>query len=415
MTVSVSLENICKDFQVGEYFAGGLSSVLLRMIRRQRPFFPQRQFFRALSDICLEVEQGEVIGLIGPNGSGKSTLLKILAGITQPTSGKGYIKGRVAPLLEVGTGFNQSLTGRENIYVNGMILGLSRGEIHKKIDSIIDFSGIEEEYIDTPLKRYSTGMKVRLGFAVAAHLQPDILLADEILAVGDAAFQRKCMGRMQEINREGRTIFFVSHQMELVQRICTRVVRLSQGQLVDDGNPAEVIERYFQGLSGVTNGGDLLEGAARRKGTGEVRISNIVVRHPGSETTGLVPCGAPLELEIFWQGRPDANLGRLQLEAWVHNAAGQLMTKLSTKATDQALENPPASGSAICTIPRIGFIPGQYTVGASAKLWNNETADSIRQAITLEVIPGDFYGTGYAIDPLLLVTLDHSWRLNCGE
>ena len=201
--------------------------------------------FWALKDVSFEVKEGEVLGIIGKNGAGKSTLLKILSQITEPTSGKIEIYGRVASLLEVGTGFHPELSGRENIYMNGTILGMTRREIESKLDEIIDFSGVEK-FIDTPVKFYSSGMKVRLGFSVAAHLDPEILIIDEVLAVGDYEFQKKCLGKMEDVSRnQGRTVLFVSHQMDAITRLCSRVLVLKEGQINYEGNPSTAVKKYL--------------------------------------------------------------------------------------------------------------------------------------------------------------------------
>lgn len=206
---------------------------------------PQNEEFWALKDISFDVQQGEVLGVIGPNGSGKSTLLKILTRITEPTEGEVRLKGRVASLLEVGTGFHQELTGRENIYMNGAILGMTRAEINAKFDEIVAFAGVDK-FLDTPVKRYSSGMRVRLGFAVAAHLEPEILLVDEVLAVGDVAFQKKCVGKMEDVANQGRTVLFVSHNMAAIARLCSRAMLLNAGAVEDIGDVASVTRRYSQ-------------------------------------------------------------------------------------------------------------------------------------------------------------------------
>ena len=203
----------------------------------------------ALRDVSLEVSEGEVLGLIGGNGAGKSTLLKLLSRITEPTEGTIELHGRVGSLLEVGTGFHPELTGRENIYLNGAILGMAKAEIDRRFDEIVEFSEISR-FLDTPVKRYSSGMYVRLAFAVAAHLEPEVLVIDEVLAVGDAAFQRKCLGRMEDVAESGRTVLFVSHNMQAVRSLCTRVVQLADGRVVDGGSPAKVVDSYLRLKSG---------------------------------------------------------------------------------------------------------------------------------------------------------------------
>ncbi|MBN8639993.1 MAG: ABC transporter ATP-binding protein, partial [Anaerolineae bacterium] len=201
--------------------------------------------FWALKDVSFEVKRGEVLGVIGRNGAGKSTLLKLLSRITEPTTGAVYMRGRVGALLEVGTGFHHELTGRENVYLSGAILGMTRAEISRKFDEIVAFSGVEQ-FIDTPVKRYSSGMGLRLGFAVAAHLEPEILVVDEVLAVGDAEFQKKCLGKMSQVAGEGRTVLFVSHNMEAIRNICRRGIMLDKGLLVLDASAPTTIARYLQ-------------------------------------------------------------------------------------------------------------------------------------------------------------------------
>lgn len=406
---AVELTAICKDYQIGEYFGGGIVKIASDFVRGRRAASQGRQMFRALDSISLTVEQGQIIGVIGPNGSGKSTLLKILAGITQPTDGQGVVRGRVAPLLEVGTGFNTELTGRENIFVNGMLLGMTTREIRRELPSIVEFSGISD-HIETPIKRYSSGMKVRLGFSIAAHLRPDILLADEILAVGDAEFQRKCMGKMQQINEGGRTIFFVSHQMELIRKICTRVVRLDRGRLVDDGPAESVIQRYYEAIFGTGVSKDLLVGSERRKGNGVFRIARATVRQPGAEADNMVECGAPFDIIVEWKGFEPEKMRKMQIECLIRNASGEIVTTLSTRAKDQPFVDPPADGRTVCHVPRLGLQPGRYVLGVVGRLWESVGADSVNEAAIFDVIPGDYYGTGRPIDDRATVLADHEWR-----
>jgi lipopolysaccharide transport system ATP-binding protein len=257
MSVVIKLENLSKRYRLGSISRSMLYEDMQRfwakLRKKEDPLAwvgvgPSEQSGEtreiwALKDVNLEIRDGEVLGIIGRNGSGKSTLLKILSKITAPTSGRALVKGRVASLLEVGTGFHMELTGRENIYINGMILGMAKDEIDGRFDEIVEFSGVEK-FIDTPIKRYSSGMLVRLAFAVAAHLEPEILIVDEVLAVGDSAFQRKCLNRMNTVAREGRTILFVSHQAAAVENICRRGVVLESGQLKFDGTQSEAISYY---------------------------------------------------------------------------------------------------------------------------------------------------------------------------
>jgi homopolymeric O-antigen transport system ATP-binding protein len=250
-SIVICAEGLGKQYRVGErerYLA--LRDVLMRAVRSPLKWLrpAKSEFMWAVKDISFQVEHGEVIGVIGRNGSGKTTLLKILSRITRPTTGRAEVRGSVRTLLEVGTGFHPELTGRENMYLSGAILGMSRREIEKKFDTIVAFSGVER-FIDTPLKHYSTGMQMRLAFAVAAHLEPDILLVDEVLAVGDLEFQKKCLGKMEEVSGSGRTILFVSHQLNQIRRLCKRVIWLDGGEIHRSGPTAAILAEYEAALS----------------------------------------------------------------------------------------------------------------------------------------------------------------------
>jgi homopolymeric O-antigen transport system ATP-binding protein len=256
MAPVISVENLSKKYIIGhkqerhDTLRDALANGMKRFARKlSHPFSasqddPAHEEFWALRDVSFDIRQGERVGIIGRNGAGKSTLLKILSRITEPTSGKASIRGRVASLLEVGTGFHPQLTGRENIFLNGAILGMSKAEISKKFDEIVAFAEIEK-FLDTPVKRYSSGMYVRLAFAVAAHLEPEILIVDEVLAVGDAQFQQKCLGKMEEVGKEGRTVLFVSHNMAVINRLCPRCVYLERGRVANIGATPDVIEGYL--------------------------------------------------------------------------------------------------------------------------------------------------------------------------
>lgn len=254
MSNAIEIEQLSKQFQLGSIGTQNLRHWLQKALRRAGGLdVAEKELFWALRDISFDVKQGEVIGLIGRNGAGKSTLLKIISRISEPSSGKITLNGRVSSLLEVGTGFHPELTGRENIFLNGSILGMTRKEIKSKFDEIVDFSGVEQ-FIDTPVKRYSSGMYVRLAFSVAAHLEPEILLVDEVLAVGDHEFQKKCLGKMGDISSSGRTIIFVSHNMGAVSELCSRAILFEQGKLIADGTVEQTISRYIEG-SGANVGG----------------------------------------------------------------------------------------------------------------------------------------------------------------
>jgi len=261
--VAVRAENLSKLYRIGErdrYFT--LRDTIMNFVRRPLARFSDNgngvsssslaeSTIWALKDVSFEVKRGEVVGIIGRNGAGKSTLLKILSRITQPTEGEARIYGRVGSLLEVGTGFHGELTGRENTYLNGAILGMKKVEIDRKFDEIVDFSGVEK-FLDTPVKHYSTGMHVRLAFAVAAHLEPDILIVDEVLAVGDARFQKKCLNKMQDVGQQGRTVLFVSHNMQAITRLCKRTILLDEGKIIADGPSHKVVGVYLNSGRGTT-------------------------------------------------------------------------------------------------------------------------------------------------------------------
>lgn len=250
MSIAIKVEGLSKRFLLGNTFEHTISSRLGDLFSGRgalRPSQPREEFW-ALRDVNLEIAEGETVGIIGGNGAGKSTLLKILSRITPPTNGRALVRGRLSSLLEVGTGFHPELTGRENIFLNAAILGMRKIEVQHRFNEIVEFAGVEK-FIDTPVKRYSSGMKVRLAFAVAAHLEPDILIIDEVLAVGDAEFQKRCLGKMSDVAREGRTVLFVSHNMAAVQQLCSRAIQMRAGKVVLDGPVLECVSEYLAGSS----------------------------------------------------------------------------------------------------------------------------------------------------------------------
>ena len=315
MPTAIEFNNISKQYRLGLVSTQTLSHDLKRWwtmnIRgKEDPYLTigetndrstkgESEYVWALKDIDFKVEQGDVVGIIGKNGAGKSTLLKILSKITAPTTGTIKAKGRIGSLLEVGTGFHPEMTGRENIYLNGAILGMTKPEITKKLDEIVDFSGCER-YIDTPVKRYSSGMMVRLGFAVAAHLDPEILVVDEVLAVGDAEFQKKAIGKMQDVSRgEGRTVLFVSHNMTAVKNLCKKGVLLEDGMVSFMGSVEETIDRYLALNFGEINT-PLLQ-RTDRIGNGKIRFSNVLFRNIKGEVVDTAFVGAYLKIEAHFQ------------------------------------------------------------------------------------------------------------------
>lgn len=303
----VSVENLSKTYRLGVIgtgtFFGDLNRWWARKLGKPDPYAKigekdhgnrMGETIQALNNVNFKVSQGEAIGIIGRNGAGKSTLLKILSQVTAPTVGAIKAKGRIASLLEVGTGFHPELTGRENIYLNGAILGMSRAEVTRKFDEIVDFSGVEK-FIDTPVKRYSSGMYVRLAFAVAAHLEPEILVVDEVLAVGDAEFQKKCLGKMGDVASEGRTVFFVSHNMSAINRLCSRALLFEKGFLTFDGSAAEITAKYLQGADSEDGRKWSLEAAP---GTEDLKLLSIKLTKNDASVSSVVEVNDELALEM---------------------------------------------------------------------------------------------------------------------
>src|SRR5256886_2295275 len=316
--VVITVENLSKSYLLGHNTGVWASHHTLRDVigREARNFtrkaidvFRGRQVvqgdeveeFWALKNVSFEVKRGEVLGIIGRNGAGKSTLLKILSRITEPTRGRINIKGRVASLLEVGTGFHYELTGRENIYLNGAILGMTRQEIKRKFDEIVSFAEVEQ-FLDTPVKRYSSGMYVRLAFAVAAHLEPEILIIDEVLAVGDAAFQRKCLGKMGDVAQEGRTVLFVSHNMAAVEKLCRRGIILHKGEVQFDGSQIDAIGQYLTSFADISGS---LRDRRDRLGTGQLRMVEYAVRNTKGSDVDIVACGQDVDICLFFEQQPN--------------------------------------------------------------------------------------------------------------
>jgi len=337
--------------------------------------------FWALRDVNLQIRQGEAVGLIGRNGAGKSTFLKIVSRITEPTEGRLRIRGRAASLLEVGTGFHPELTGRENVFLNGAILGMPKSEIRAKFDQIVAFAEVAQ-FLDTPVKRYSSGMYVRLAFAIAAHLEPDILIVDEVLAVGDAAFQKKCLERMAEVSKMGRTILFVSHNLGLVRSMCRRGVLLEGGRVVCDDLAEAAVARYLEGFE-ATASTNLLE-RAQRRGTGRVRLSRLDIRDSSGAATSSVEAGQAVQFAFHVTGR----LPALTCSFTIYDSIGQAIT-----CFDSALQggHGPADKtdmpSFTCELGELFLKPGRYRINA-ALYCRDELLDHVESAAILDVDQG---------------------------
>jgi lipopolysaccharide transport system ATP-binding protein len=372
----------------------------------------------ALKDVSFEVERGEVVGVIGRNGAGKSTLLKILSHITEPTSGYAKIRGRVSSLLEVGTGFHDELTGRENVYLNGTILGMSKAEVDRKFDEIVAFSGVEK-FIDTPVKRYSSGMKVRLAFAVAAHLEPEILLVDEVLAVGDVGFQKKCLGKMEDVTQEGRTVLFVSHNMSMVSALCPRCLLLERGHIVADNETEKVVDRYHASIDRETRVS--LRDREDRKGTGELRFTEVGVRRGGSSSNqSAIISGGPVEFRLHWESEDGDPISDVAFVIRLRDQYGSTVLTLHTRFAGLELSGVPATGSIVCHVPSLPLAHGIYRVdvrnviGGQSGAAGAHPGDHVNNAAKLEVSESDFFGTGERTMPRKhgYVVVDHQWKPN---
>jgi lipopolysaccharide transport system ATP-binding protein len=365
----------------------------------------------ALRNVSYDVRDGEVLGIIGRNGSGKSTLLKILSQITAPTEGKVCIKGKVASLLEVGTGFHPELTGRDNVFLNGVILGMTHKEVEQRFDSIVDFAGIEK-FIDTPVKRYSSGMRVRLAFAVAAHHDPEILVIDEVLAVGDQAFQQKCLGKIGEVARAGRTVLFVSHHAAAVENLCNKGIVLEQGQVAFVGTQHEALHHYANSIE-TAKPGDLRD-RKDRSGSGELRITAIELRDPEGRSLQSVPAGKDVDFCLHFEKTSPRPMPRLNVTIRVRTEFDAPVFSHYNQLNQLFFGELPESGVFVCRVHRLPIPPSSYRISfvLTAERFGGDVIDAIHNAAELHVAGGDFYGTGALPSENAGVCLvDAEWRL----
>lgn len=392
-------------------FAGRLCRPLHSIPMKQKKTVPQNsECFWALKDLSFKLDPGERLGLIGRNGAGKSTLLKILSRITWPTTGQVKIKGRVSSLLEVGTGFHPELTGRENIYLNGAILGMTRTEIRRKFDEIVWFAEVEK-FLNTPAKRYSSGMYLRLAFAVAAHLEPDILLVDEVLAVGDASFQKKCLGKMRDVGREGRTIIMVSHSMAAIENLCTRVLVLDKGQKIMEGSPARMIQGYLNSFDNKEKALSIEQWDDRR-GTGDIRICSFGMLDHERQPVNTLVSGR----EYIFRFGYTASIHKVKsidFSFTVSDRNGRVLFR--NRTLESGLDLPAMlcpEGYLDCRIPRLGLARGRYTFGF-AMIVDGVESDYLpgAQGLYFDVMDGDFFGTSQISD-LAPVIMDHKWSID---
>jgi lipopolysaccharide transport system ATP-binding protein len=394
----IAVENLSKRYILGRQRTGddGLRHVIDAAVRapfrwgtRHRKVGKTEEFW-ALRDVSFRVRHGEAVGIIGRNGAGKSTLLKLLSRITEPTAGKIRYKGRVASLLEVGTGFHPELTGRENIFLNAAILGMKRSDIQRRFDEIVAFSEIEK-FLDTPVKRYSSGMYVRLAFGVAAHLEPDILLVDEVLAVGDASFQKKCIGKMGNVVNEGRTVLFVSHNMAAISSLCTRGLLIDGGRIERSGSPQAVIEDYL--AKARTDASVPLNARSDRRGGGRIRFSNVSILNDRLEPVDSVASGQDISICLDYEIPDSKPLHNASVQIKFFGGVGQSLFACASRSSNPESMTVAPGGRLFCNIPRLPLAPGVYTF----TIWctaGEVMEDLVAEAGKLVVVDGDYFGTG---------------------
>jgi lipopolysaccharide transport system ATP-binding protein len=359
----------------------------------------------ALRDVGFELERGEVLGVVGRNGAGKSTLLKILSRVTEPTTGAVQIRGRVATLLEVGTGFHPDLTGRENVFLNGTMHGMTRREVAARFDEIVEFAELEQ-FIDTPVKRYSSGMYVRLAFSVAAHLDPDVMLTDEVLAVGDAQFQQKCLGRMREVAGGGRTVIFVSHNRSAISSLCTRAIWLEEGRAAADGAVGDVLARYHESLR---KGGDAdLLHRLDRQGDGRIRILGISFRGTSGEPIQTATAGSELDVVLRYESGNGRSVRGVNVTLILDSGTGHRLATISNDFSGEDFGELPPVGELICSL-RLPLTDGTYVWSIKARVGGG-LADRVMDAAVLTVDGSGFYPTRRAPDVQAgELLLDYRW------
>ena len=382
--------------------------LFIRMARGRRTL--QDEFW-PLRNVSLAVHAGDCVGVIGPNGSGKSTLLKLITGILEPTSGELHVHGRISSLLELGAGFQPDLTGRENIYLNGSIYGLTRAQIDARLDDIIAYAELGD-FIDTPVKHYSSGMHVRLGFAVAIYTEPDLLLVDEVLAVGDAAFQRKCLHSIQQYRDRGGTLFFVSHDLDTIQSICKRAIWLEDGEIQADGRPTDVVMAYLNHVAQVEQEKSLQAGApagaeivARRWGTGKVRITAVDLLDEFGQPSTVFYSGAPLSVRLHYETQEPISNPIFGLA--IYHDSGAHIGGPNTRFGGLDIPRLDPSGSVTYTIPALPLLEGQFVLSVAAvNGTDSETYDYHDRRYPFQVYPGQ------ANERYGLITLGGEWRLD---
>lgn len=402
MKTVISIRDLSKQYLLGTRgtgtFVHDLNRWLVKQSGREDPYLKIGQSalqpnFWALKNINFELQEGDILGVIGKNGAGKSTLLKLLSKITLPTTGQIKIKGKLSSLLEVGTGFHPELTGRENIFLNGAILGMSKAEIKSKFDEIVDFSSIAE-FIDTPVKRYSSGMYVRLAFAVAANLSAEIIIVDEVLAVGDAEFQKKCIGKMREVSNSGRTLIFVSHNMAAIKSLCTKGLVLTQGTMAGEIQTAQqAVSAYLNSLREQSKSIKILDSKSR-KGNGKAMFTRIAF-FQNSEEVAFPVTGESLTVRLYFNVYQMISQGFFAIS--FNSIEGENKILLSSELLNKSYQFDVGQHFVDCKISKNPLQAGEYSLNLFLKN-NNDIVDWIQEAMIVEIAPGDYYGTGRIIE-----------------
>ncbi len=400
----ISVSNLGKRYIIGhearhdtlrDTLAHGARGLLKRWLGRGAAARTKEEFW-ALRDVSFEVNQGDVVGIIGRNGAGKSTLLKILSRITEPTTGSVRLRGRVASLLEVGTGFHPELSGRENIFLNGAILGMSREEIRRKFDEIVAFAEVER-FLDTPVKHYSSGMYVRLAFAVAAHLEPEILIVDEVLAVGDAQFQRKCLGKLHEVSRaSGRTVLLVSHNLSAIRNICSEGAYLESGRLVTNADVATCLKAYLQRSAGSDGG---LKASTRRSGDGRIRFTGFHAEDAAGRRITSMPSGTECAFVFQFKSHVLQPGHTVDVGFGLHAPTGERLLLLYASMMGREFTALPSAGEFRCKLANLPLAAGRYFIFPRIEV-NGSEADFPQDGIgSIDVEECDFYGSGRTMGP----------------
>jgi lipopolysaccharide transport system ATP-binding protein len=388
----IRVRNLGKQYRIGTHGPRykTLRDRIASGFRFRRPSAekPTADRFWAVRNVNFDIPEGQIVGVIGRNGAGKSTLLKLISRITEPTEGEIELAGRVRSLLEVGTGFHPELTGRENIFMNGAILGMTKAEITSKFDAIVEFAEVEQ-FIDTPVKHYSSGMYLRLAFAVAAHLEPEILIVDEVLAVGDATFQKKCLGKMNEVSRQGRTVLFVSHNMVAVENLCSRGLVMEHGQVVFDGPAREAIATYLSAGESET-GQDLRRNAARREGTGDVRITSYEIISPDGT---IVRAGDPFTIRLHYECRQQVKTPVFAIS--ILTRSNLPLFTIFTKDLNYRIDEISGEGFIDLQFHSPNLLAGSYIlhIGVTDEV-ESGWKDHVTEGVELDIAEADVYGSG---------------------